>query len=866
MRGLILGFSFERQLIVGAAMGAAVAVATPAAAQTRSFDVAEQPASRGIPAFAKQAGIQILASGDLVTGKRTRQVKGRYSVEEGLRLLLEGSGLTARFNGSGQIVTIQAAPRVTASSTDGEPLIESEDIIVTGSRIRGGVVASKKTVQTQEEMRQAGYGTLAEAIQAIPQNFGGGQNPGVGFNVPEGQGVGYGAASSINLRGLGSDATLTLLNGRRLAYNFAFQAVDVSQIPFEAIDRIEVVPDGSSALYGSDAVGGVANILLKKDYDGVRATARLGASTDGGNAQQQYSAVAGSRWDRGGLLVAGEYGRTTAILARERSYAAERAPGLFLSPFVTHHNLLASAHQALGETLTFSIDGLYNKRKSRTQYAFDDRGDPEIYGSHVRAGTKSYVIAPSLNWEIPGGDWQAELSGMIGSDRTTYGFQTFFNGANIGEQAGCYCNDARSVDLALDGPLFALPGGQAKLAIGAGYRVNKFRGYRTSGGSQDIRASQDAYFAYGELALPLAGPAQAISGLYRLDVTGALRYERYPGIDNVVTPKLGLVYAPSADLDLRGTWGRSFRAPTLYQQFNQVFANVYLTPTLGGSGYPADATAIYLTGGNRDLKPERATTWSTTLDLHPSVIDGLRIELSYFNVKYRDRIVAPIQYGSQSLSNPLYADYVVFSPTRGDVDAVVASADVFTNVAGGTFDPDRVAAIVYNRNVNVARQALQGVDVAAQYRIETTDAGTFNVKVDASHLDSEQVVTALQPVTQLSGTLFNPPKVRGRAGVVWAKDGLGLGVFANYTGKIRDTRSPSGPVLGSTTTFDASLRLTTPTSSDVFGGVDLVLGVQNLFNAKPPLLETSYVYDAPYDSTNYSAVGRFVSFSLSKAW
>eukprot|EP00456_Euglypha_rotunda_P015841 TRINITY_DN1513_c0_g1_i20.p1 TRINITY_DN1513_c0_g1~~TRINITY_DN1513_c0_g1_i20.p1 ORF type:complete len:624 (-),score=132.77 TRINITY_DN1513_c0_g1_i20:24-1895(-) len=603
-------------------------------------------------------------------------------------------------------------------------------------------------------MTAAGLGTLAEAVQTIPQNFSGGQNPGVGFNVPEGTGVGYGAASSINLRGLGSDATLTLLNGHRLAYNFAFQAIDISSIPFEAIDRIEVVADGSSALYGSDAVAGVANILLRRDYDRLKASARLGGSTDGGNVQQQYGLLAGQRWNDGGLIVAGEFGRTTPIIAAQRSYSEDRAPGLYLSPFIKRYSLLASGHQSVTDTLSLSMDALYNWRSSDTQYAFDARGDVEAYGSKAAFSSRSFVFAPSLTWAAPG-NWQIDLSGMIGFDRSRYAFNTLFNGASLLEQIGCYCNKARSVELSADGPLFTLPGGAAKLAIGGGYRINKFHGYRTDG-SQNIRASQDAYFAYGEISLPLIGLDQEISGIRKLDLTGALRYEDYPGVDKVATPKLGLIYAPVADLDVKASWGKSFRAPTLYQQFNQVFVNVYDVTTLGGSGYPAGSTAMLVSGGNRDLKPERANSWSATLDLHPVAIDGFRIEVSYFNVRYRDRIVRPIQYASQSLSNPLYADFVTFSPSASTVEAALANADVFQNVAGGVFDPDRIVAIVNNGNINVARQSLKGIDLSGRYAFKTVDLGDFVLSSEASFLKSKQVTAPSQPVTQLAGTLFNP--------------------------------------------------------------------------------------------------------------
>src|SRR3546814_12177926 len=91
--------------------------------------------------------------------------------------------------------------------------------------------------------------------------------------------------------------------------------MDVSSIPVAAVERIEIIPDGASAIYGADAVAGVVNILLKRDFEGVAEMARLGASTEGGNVQQQYGILGGKTWSSGNLLAAYDYSRSSAIIA-----------------------------------------------------------------------------------------------------------------------------------------------------------------------------------------------------------------------------------------------------------------------------------------------------------------------------------------------------------------------------------------------------------------------------------------------------------------------------------------------------------------------------------------------------------------------
>jgi outer membrane receptor protein involved in Fe transport len=324
-----------------------------------------------------------------VKGKRAPALDGDFTVEDAVAFLLAGSGLQQRAVADGLIVEPipSSEPQAMTAVSDGS------DIVVTGSRIRGSSVASPVIRLSAEDIRDSGQAGLGEVVRRIPQSFGGGQNPGLGMNVPSASGVDVGGGSSVNLRGLGSDATLTLLNGHRLAYTAVKQSVDVSGIPASAVDRIEIVPDGASAIYGSDAVAGVANIILRRDYDGLETSARLAATTDGGDFQQQYGAVAGKTWSSGGLIAAYEYGSNSAIRASQRSYAAGRSPGLDLFPALRHHSALASGHQALGGGLSFEIDGLYNIRWSDLTF-------PTVAGGNLDEGKATFssvdrAMAPS---------------------------------------------------------------------------------------------------------------------------------------------------------------------------------------------------------------------------------------------------------------------------------------------------------------------------------------------------------------------------------------------------------------------------------------------------------------------------------------
>mgnify|MGYP005991358923 FL=1 len=413
--------------------------------------------------------------------------------------------------------------------------------------------------------------------------------------------------------------------------------------------------------------------------------------------------------------------------------------------------------------------------------------------------------------------------------------------------------------------MFALPGGPAKLAVGAGIRANDFEIFRGVGNINNARPSQDSRYAFGELNLPLVGPDMGLPLVHRLNVSAALRYERYRQIGDIVTPKLGVILAPNDILDLKASWGKSFRAPSFIQLYSIQQALLYPVTTFGGTGYPAGSTALYLTGGNSDLKPERARSWSGTLALHPPAWPGASLEVSYFSTRYVNRIVTPIPIASQALGNPSNSGQVTLSPTAAQLAALVAGADQFLNATPSAYDPARVVAIIDNSNVNAGRQRISGIDVQARYQTAFAD-GRLNLSASATYLDSEQQLSAGQPVQQLAGTLFNPPHWRGRGTASWDKGGLGLAVTLSHIGGVDDQRTASAGRVRGMTIADVSARYRIEGGHGPLGGVEVGLSIQNLFNVAPAVIATSLYYDTPYDSTNYSPVGRFVAFELVKRW
>lgn len=842
---------------VAAVHAVPVQAAEPGAAQAVTLNLPAQALGRSIQMLGLATGQTIIVDARLVEGRQAPALAGHFTVEDGLTRLLEGSALTIARVGNSLVV------RSTADAgSDGTDRADA-GIVVTGSRIRGAPLASPLIRIDIETIRAQGQADLGEVARSLPQSFGGGQNPGVGFNVPSSTGGNVGGGSTVNLRGLGSDATLTILNGRRVPYDSARQGVDISAIPLSAVERIEVVADGASAIYGADAVGGVVNVILRQDYEGVEARARIGGSPDGGNFQQQYSVLGGARWTGGGGFLTYEYGDNSALMTNQRQKFGRIRRDLTLLPASTRNAVAGSLYQDLTDTLHLEFDGLYNDRTG--DFSYPTSLAANLSTSRITQSFKSDMLALAAAARLDLGRWEASLTGTFGKGKTYYQGDTYINDSLTSRAWGRYNNQTVTGEVAGDGPLFRLPGGEAKLAVGAGVRANDFEIYRGEGNINNARPSQDSYYAFGEASFPLIGPDQAIPMIRSLNLTGALRYERYKGIGELVTPKLGLIYAPTDFMDIKASWGKSFKAPTFMQLYGIEQLLLYPISSLGGSGFPAGTTVLYRSGGNSDLKPEKARSWSATLDLHPPALPGASLALGYFHTHYIDRIVNPIPVASRALSDPTYAAQVSYWPDAQTLAGIIAGADQIINATGTAYDPARVGALVNGTYVNAGRQTIQGIDILARYQSRLR-GGMLNLSANITYLDSEQQLTPASLVQPLAGTLFNPPHWRGRAMANWGKGGFSLAGTLNYTGGVTDARTSPAVKVDGITTFDLSSRYRFGTEAGPLRGVEVSLSVQNLLNALPDIVATSLYAYAPYDSTNYSPVGRFIAFELVKKW
>lgn len=207
------------------------------------------------------------------------------------------------------VVGLTALPAI-AQTSSGEQTDQLETIVVTGSRIRRVDLETASPVFSIDAaaIAQTGKLTLGDIIQESPSIAGAATNP----NVNNGGGSG---ASTISIRGLGSQRTLLLVNGRRLSY------ADVNSIPINMVERIDILKDGASAIYGSDAVAGVVNFVLKSNYQGIEASADYGISDRDDGARRGFQMTVGQSSDRGSLIIGASYNVQESVSAGDREFS-----------------------------------------------------------------------------------------------------------------------------------------------------------------------------------------------------------------------------------------------------------------------------------------------------------------------------------------------------------------------------------------------------------------------------------------------------------------------------------------------------------------------------------------------------------------
>ncbi len=387
---------------------ASLSFAAHAIADTQRFDVPPGDLVAALESLARQAPVDIVYQEKQVRGYQTRGVRGDYSPPEAVTKLLEGTPLQLRAdeasgallitqpqvngtaigegtpnstsdattsNGSSrasEVVTsrhqlaqvAQAQPQdIKASDSQERASTPLSEILVTGTHIAGTRSAGSRVLTLdREQIANSGHATVEGILSTLPQNFTGGVAQGQAFPLSDQSAGNFAHGAAVNLRGLGVDSTLVLVDGRRQPAGGLYGAfVDVSSIPTSAIERVEILADGASAVYGSDAVAGVVNFILRKDFDGAETQVRYG-SAEGGADQLQASLIGGHSWTTGNAIFGYQYDNQGNLRRSDRRFSASndltsRGGSDYRSTFSNPGNILDPATFAPAYAIPSGQDG-----------------------------------------------------------------------------------------------------------------------------------------------------------------------------------------------------------------------------------------------------------------------------------------------------------------------------------------------------------------------------------------------------------------------------------------------------------------------------------------------------------------------------
>jgi len=899
-----------------------------------------------------------------------------------------------------QTAFAQAAPAEEPQVGEEEP---TEQIVVTGTIIRGAAPVGSSIISVNAaDIEKTGLLTTTDILKSIPQVTGLGTGEASTNTAVNNANLNISRANALNIRGLGIQATLTLLNGRRLPVGgFGGQLFDPNSIPAIALARIDVVADGASATYGSDAVAGVANLVLRTDVDGAEFRARYGSADD--YSTKTLSAVFGQRWDTGRAMIAAEYGWNDQLLQSDRAefFVCDQrtmggvnncsfggAPGNLVFgttrfglpagtgvgvtqaqlsttpnrlqtslyqtaiPANKRINLIGTFQQDVTDSLSVWAEAFHYDRKGEyytgspataaaavpstnpnfipvtgqstttqnVEYSvYNDYGDGRRSDSH-EIGTQvalGFDLGIGENWNFGASytynDNFAEVhrTGEINQAQyllalrcTVPGFclNPYGTGGSAGNQTALqrimgFTNfriwyDSNIFTAKVDGTLATIGGGDIKLAIGGQYLSETLYAINfTNSGTRtpslettvptaEFGQSRNVKSAFAEVIVPLVGDGNAFGGAQSFEVNLAVRHDDYSDFGTTTNPKFGVKWEPINGLTLRGSYGTSFRAPTLSDNDSRSTPSLSPSTTIAGP----NLNVLTLLGGNAGVGPEAATTWSLGLELKPDFAPGFNASLNYFNIDYSN-VIDTLGNSSSVFSDPALASFVTFS-TESDflaklntIQSQITSGFYSAPTAFTLFAPGgapNVYAIVDGRKNNVGRIKMEGLDFAAQYQFDTGSVGwTLGATGTRVFSYKFQAIPGAAVIERVNNANF-PVRFRARGQIGARVGGFSLNTFYNYTNSYRvvallgnNLFSPAivAPAVqdervAANLTVDATLTYAFPQESGPLSDLSFSIAAQNVFDRDPPFARVSQ--NQIFDSANASALGRMVSLELRK--
>ncbi len=456
--------------------------------------------------------------------------------------------------------------------------------------------------------------------------------------------------------------------------------------------------------------------------------------------------------------------------------------------------------------------------------------------------------------------------------------------------------DLTGINARIEGPLLDLPAGTMRVSVGAEYteashwlgldqtvRYYDKRNYWL----RDTSIDRDVTSAFMEAYVPLIDD---LPGVQRLALSAAVRTDEYSDFGSTTNPRFGLTWDVNDSLSIRGSYGKAFRAPTLTQVNPGVNSTLTRTTISVAPGLdipitdPANGKSDIFTRAGRTptLGPETADMWSLGFDYMPYQIDGLAVQLTYYEVDYTNRIEALPNWQSALSSadnRRIYGPYVY--PYTQPADCVDGDLDTYnpiltqwlnlegTRFAGGPGDCQTVAVIDRGEQ-NVGSLDQRGIDFQASYNWDT-DLGSWHAMANvAKILELKRTLISGGEWFDVLDRIGWQTSLRAIGRLSWMNENWTAALTARIEGGYTNDQTPrvDGVQLpeqevGSWTTWDATVSYTTPDDGRWWSNVTALLAVQNLADRDPPIVLHDEV---AIDSDVHNPFGRMLVFEMSKRW
>lgn len=750
---------------------------------------------------------------------------------------------------------------------------EVEGLVITGSLIRGlprEYVASPVFSYSKTDIVRSGANAMSEYILTIPQNFAsdlsdfGTSATSIGSSLSTATTYNqFDAFAAFALRGLASDATLTLVNGRRMPSVGMVEASTVSVIPSGLIERIDIISDGASATYGADAVAGVVNIVTRTAAAGVEARARTGLMTRTGAKTWDGSLLAGTGWNGGGAYGMASHQRrdefvTAPVISGRTPLRISQLPREDLS------SVYAGVHQDIGPFVV-SLDGSGFRRD---RGARRDYPDTPASNRDYQSVTSGYALNGAARWT---GEDHDQVAVNLDYGRTKSGSDlTYGTGRTT---AYNHRNKLLVAEITAQTALASLPAGPLILAAGAQYRretlwTDAAIFFHLTGGKRIAKS------VFGELSVPLVSSDMNMPLVRSLSLSAAARYEDL-GFDEALAPKVGVRWQVNESVAVRGTFARSFLTPRFRDTigiaeqvsfWSQPYA--FLPAGTQNPALPAGhVLAIYRAGANPDLNTQQADTFTAGVDLTPTFLPGLSIKTGYYRIRIEGRVITPTQADAAALAD--LQRFNIPHPTAAQINAVVHNPTTFRWFSANVPFVNRGQSVVYNAASEIPPSLLAQAQVILDIRpqnfaIESTDGLDLELAYRAPLLGGEarlqltgQYIFNLElragdgaAVSRLDG-YAQPSDLRLNGSAVWGRGGVSLGAVVNHVDGFTDNRAGMTPRKISaytTASLFVGLDMERLNPNPALAGAQAQFVIANAFDRRPPTIVDGYVGFDPYNN------------------